>query len=101
MKGLLAGRISRDHKFADEDSRPGYDIFQGEARERAHCVLDTMEEIAKLTGQTIAQLTIGWVLSQPGVSRALVGARRPDQIIETAQAKPLSKATLAAINAVI
>jgi aryl-alcohol dehydrogenase-like predicted oxidoreductase len=101
MKGLLAGRISRNHKFADGDSRPGYDIYQGKARERAHRLLDAMDEIASSTGHTIAQLTIGWVLSQPGVTGALVGARRPDQIIETAQAKPLSKAILEAIAAVI
>ena len=72
MKGLLAGRITRDHVFAEGDSRPTYDIFRGEARRRTHDVLDELGEIAGLAGLTIAQLSIGWALSQTGVTAALV-----------------------------
>ena len=76
MKGLLAGQISRNHRFADGDVRPTYDVFQGSMRQRIHDVLDAMREIADDAGMSIAQLSIGWTLSQRGVSSALIGARR-------------------------
>lgn len=84
MKGLLAGKITRDHVFAEGDSRPKYDVFQGQARSRAHDVVDEMQRIAGETGRTVAQQSIAWAVGQPGVSAALVGARRPEQVREIA-----------------
>lgn len=101
MKGLLAGRIGRHHVFPEGDSRPGYPIFQGAARERAHEVLDAMIPISQSHGATIAQLAIGWALAQPGVSGALVGARRPDQVEEIAEARVLSMDLVNAINEIV
>ncbi len=98
MKGLLAGRIGREHVFPKGDSRPGYAIFQGAARQRAHDVLDALIPIAQSNGVTIAQLAIGWALSQPGVSAALVGARRAEQVVEIAGARKLPMDVVTAIN---
>ncbi len=100
MKGLLSGQISRDHQFPAADSRPGYAIFQGEQRRRAHDVIDLLETIARRFDTTVARLAIGWALSQPGVSGALVGAKTPEQIRENAAAVPLSDELLAAIAAI-
>ena len=100
MKGLLAGQISRDHQFDAADSRPGYAIFQGEQRRRAHDVIDLLESIAQRFDTTVARLAIGWALSQPGVTGALVGAKSPEQIRETAAAGPLSDELLAEITVI-
>jgi aryl-alcohol dehydrogenase-like predicted oxidoreductase len=94
MKGLLAGQISRDHQFDVGDSRPGYEIFQGEKRRRAHDVIDRLWRIAQQHDTTVAKLSIGWAVSQPGVTAALVGAKTPAQIRETASAGPLSQELL-------
>ena len=99
MKGLLAGKIRRDQTFEPGDSRPRYEIFQGEARRTAHDFVDRLAEIAIRRGTTVACLAIGWVLSQPGVTAALVGAKRPEQIAETVDAKPLTSDVLAEIEA--
>ncbi len=101
MKGLLAGHISRAHRFAPGDSRPGYEIFQGQARAQTHDILDSLQPIAKQAGITIAQLAIGWALAQNGVTAALVGARHPQQIQETAQAKPLHSEITRQIDAIV
>lgn len=101
MKGLLAGKIGRDHVFESGDVRPNYAVFQGESLERTHRVLDELRVIASDCGKTISQLAIGWVISQPGVTAALVGARRPDQITETAKATPLDAELLAGIDSVL
>lgn len=101
MKGLLAGKITRDHKFAAGDSRPNYSIFQGEARARAHDFLDELRSIATDTGSTVSQLAIGWTLAQPGVTAALVGARRPEQIRETAATRTLDSDTVDRIDRIL
>ncbi len=101
MKGLLAGRIGRDHVFADGDSRPGYAIFQGKARQRAHDVLDAMGTISQSTGITLAQLSIGWAISQKGVSGVLVGARRPSQVEEIANANTLPEDVVSQIDQIV
>lgn len=98
MKGLLAGRISRDHIFDIGDSRPKYDIFRGESRRRAHDVVDKLAALASQSNTSVSRLSIGWALSQPGVTAALVGAKRPDQIRETALAVKLNADLLSAVN---
>lgn len=101
MKGLLAGKISRDHVFSAGDSRPNYPIFQGEARRKAHDAIDALQVLAAESGLTIAQLAIGWAASQPGVSGALVGARRPEQAAEIAATRLLGNDLLEAIQRVV
>lgn len=98
MKGLLAGKIGRTHLFVPGDSRPGYAIFQGQARERAHVIVDRMRELGDAHGRTVAEIAVSWVLSQPGVTAALVGARRGEQVRDFAAAAPLDPDVLAAIN---
>ena len=101
MKGMLAGKIGRDHQFAEGDSRPGYPIFQGEARENAHRVVDGLKSLGNDLGLTVAQLSVGWAMSQPGVTSALVGARRPEQIRELAAATRLAPPQINQINELI
>jgi aryl-alcohol dehydrogenase-like predicted oxidoreductase len=101
MKGLLAGKISRDHQFDEGDSRPSYEVFQGKARERAHDIVDRLQTLADRYQTTVAKISIGWTLSQPGVIKALVGAKRPEQIIETASARSLDSELLADVDRLV
>jgi aryl-alcohol dehydrogenase-like predicted oxidoreductase len=101
MKGLLAGKIGREHVFRSGDSRPGYAIFQGQLRRSIHDTIDQLRLLGAECGQTVAQLAVGWAISQPGVTGALVGARRPDQIQETLAAGELSAETLARIDNIV
>ena len=42
----------------------------------------SLSEIAKERGQTLAQLALQWVLRDDVVTSALIGASRPQQVIE-------------------
>lgn len=86
MKGLLAGKLQRDHKFDPRDRRLTYDIYQGEKWERSQDLLDHLRELASKIGCTVSQLVIAWTLRQDGIATALCGAKRPEQIEETAKA---------------
>jgi aryl-alcohol dehydrogenase-like predicted oxidoreductase len=105
MKGLLAGKLSRDHVFAPGDGRAKYPMFQGQEWQKTHDLIDELREIATEAGRTVAQLVINWTIHQPGISVALCGAKRPDQIEENAGAGAvgwrLSDAQLARVTAAI
>lgn len=100
MKGLLAGKISRDQVFGPDDSRRKYPMFQGEERVKNHDLVDRLTEIARRCGRTVAELVVRWTVQQPGIASALCGAKRPDQIRETAGGSgwQLDKVQLAEID---
>ena len=89
MKGLLAGKLSRAHVFADGDSRAGYPVFQEPEWSKTQDLLDRLREIAADLRATVAQLVVAWTLARPAVTTVLCGAKRPTQIIETAAAMRL------------
>jgi aryl-alcohol dehydrogenase-like predicted oxidoreductase len=86
MKGLLAGKFSREHQFDARDKRQNMPMYQGEEWQKNQDFLDVLCRAAALTGHTVAQLVIAWTIQQPGITAALCGAKRPDQIEETAAA---------------
>jgi aryl-alcohol dehydrogenase-like predicted oxidoreductase len=85
MKGLLAGKLRREDTFAN-DSRRKYPMFQGEEYRKNLDFVDVLRSIAALSGHTVAQLAVNWTIHQPGVTSALCGAKRPEQLRDTAQA---------------
>jgi aryl-alcohol dehydrogenase-like predicted oxidoreductase len=86
MKGLLAGKFGRDHEFDERDNRRNYPMYQGDEWQKNQDFLDALRQAAALTGHTVAQLVINWTIHQPGITAALCGAKRPEQIAETAGA---------------
>lgn len=49
-----------------------------------------LQPVADKAGCSMAQLAIAWVLAQPGITSAIIGARRPDQLKETVAAADLT-----------
>lgn len=86
MKGLLAGRIARDAQLHERDSRRKYPMYQGDEWRKNQDFVERLREAAAVSGHTVAQLVINWTISQPGITSALCGAKRPWQIEETAGA---------------
>lgn len=103
MKGFLAGKLTRDHHWDPQDGRRKYPLFQGDEWNKTHDFLDRLRPIAQEAGMTLAQLATAWVIRQPGITAALCGAKRPDQILETARTMEfsLSDEQLRQINAAI
>lgn len=86
MKGLLAGKLSREHVFPAEDGRAKYPMFQGDEWQKNQDFLDVLRSLAAEIGRSVAQIVINWTLQQPGITAALCGAKRAYQIRETAGA---------------
>jgi aryl-alcohol dehydrogenase-like predicted oxidoreductase len=84
MKGLLAGKLKRDHKFEPKDGRQKYPMFHGEEWDRNHDFIDRLREIADGIGHSLPELVVNWTIQRQGITAALCGAKRPEQIRETA-----------------
>lgn len=89
--GLLTGKFSRDHVFAEDDWRRQSPLFSGEAWSNNLDEVERMRPLAEARGCSVAQLAVAWTISQPGVTAALCGAKRPEQIRETARAMFLAE----------
>jgi aryl-alcohol dehydrogenase-like predicted oxidoreductase len=103
MKGILAGKLERNADLDPRDWRRKFPGYAGDEWERNQDFVDRLREAAALSGHTVAQLVVNWTFSQPGITSALCGAKRPHQIEETAGAMgwPLSDAQLKIIDAAI
>ncbi len=53
---------------------------------RAVASVKALNEIAARRGQTLAQMAIAWVLRDGGITTALIGASRPEQVVDCAGA---------------
>ena len=103
LKGLLAGKLTRQQQFDPRDGRAKYPMFQGDEYQRNLDFVAVLQSIAQLTQITVSQLVIGWTLAQPGITVALCGGRRPEQIEESAAAMrtELNQSVLAAVDQAI
>jgi aryl-alcohol dehydrogenase-like predicted oxidoreductase len=103
MKGLLAGGIQRDHVFPTTDSRHKYPMFQGDEWQKNCDFVDELRPIAAAADRTVSQLVLNWTFHRPGITVALCGAKRPDQIRDNAGALGwrLTSEQLARIDAAI
>lgn len=84
LKGLLAGKLPRDFVFLPADGRTKYPMFQGAEWQRNQDLVDELRDVARSAGKTVAQVVINWTIQQPGITTALCGAKRVDQITENA-----------------
>jgi aryl-alcohol dehydrogenase-like predicted oxidoreductase len=80
--GLLSDKFSeaRVATLPDDDWRRSDPEFQGERLRRNLDLRDALAALARRAGTSTAAIAIAWVLAWPGVSAAIAGARRPDQV---------------------
>lgn len=54
--------------------------------DKAVASIRALNDLAAKRGQSLAQMAIAWVLRNQGITSALIGASKPEQVIECAQA---------------
>ena len=88
QRGLLTGKFSHERlaRLALDDHRLRSYEFQEPRLSATLELVEDLKKIAERYNKTCAQLAISWVLRRPEVTAAIVGARRPAQIRETAPA---------------
>ncbi len=88
QRGLLTGKFSHEHlaQLPDDDHRKKSPDFREPKFSATLELVEQLKPIAENNGASLAQLAISWVLRRDEVTAAIVGARRPGQIVETAKA---------------
>jgi aryl-alcohol dehydrogenase-like predicted oxidoreductase len=89
-RGLLTGKFKTLPQFPETDLRGWDERFQGQRFVHARGLVADLERVAQKVGLPTAAVSIGWVLSQPGITAAIVGAKRPEQVRQNAQAAALA-----------
>jgi len=82
--GLLTGTFDRTRlaSLSTDDVRHGKSEFREPELSRNLALVERLRGIAQDLGVGVAGLAVAWVLAQEGVTAAIVGARRPQQIEE-------------------
>ena len=88
-RGLLTGKFKSVPKFPKSDLRSKDDRFKSLRFLRTLPFLLNLEKVAKRIAKPEGAIAIAWVLKQRGMTHAIVGAKRPEQVIENAQAAAL------------
>ena len=105
-QGVLTGKYQPGQQ-PPEGSRAAHEEAGNVLRRRMNDQLlervQQLRPIADDHGLSMAQLAIAWVLANPAVSSAIIGASRPDQVTENVKAsgQKLDTGALAAIDDVL
>jgi len=80
-RSLLGGRVHRGMKFDEKDIRSVDPKFQEPRFSQYMTAVERLGEFARTRyDKSVVELAARWVLDRPGVSVALWGAKRPDQL---------------------
>jgi len=96
-QGLLSGKFASPDEVPEGRARTRYfskdrpQVRHGEVGCEAEtfAAIERIRRISEQIGQPMAKLAVAWLLRRPGVTSVIAGARRPDQIQQTAQAADL------------
>lgn len=80
-RGLLTGKMREDTQFTGDDLRKNDPKFQGDRYRQYLKAVAELDAFARERYQkNVLALALRWLVDQPGVTTALWGARRPEQL---------------------
>jgi aryl-alcohol dehydrogenase-like predicted oxidoreductase len=86
--GLLTGAMTRERiaGLPDDDWRHDHEYFREPQLSRHLKLVSLLRHIGQRHGRSPAEVAVAWVLSNPAVTGAIVGARRPGQMLGVSDA---------------
>ncbi len=105
-QGILTGKYKKGQPLPEGSRAVTESVKQFIERQLTDSVLAKVVQLQRIAAEsdlTVAQLALAWILRVPGVSAALIGASRPEQVVENAKASgvQLSDDVLSAIEEVL
>ncbi len=105
---LAGGRLTGKYRHGiPADSRIGHDpryLKPESVTSQLSAITDGLSTIANARGETLTQLALQWVLRDPVITSALIGASRPEQVRENVRIvehSPLSDDEIQAIEQIL
>ena len=81
--GRLTGKLRRGQPLPKESRLQNprvVDMGPPVSQEHLYRVVDALDEAAKETGKTVAQVALNWLLRRPSVASVIIGARNEEQL---------------------
>ena len=106
-QGVLSGKYKPGEQWPAgsraTDEKGGAEMISRWLEDDVLRAVQRLVPVAEETGLTMAQLAVAWVLQNPNVSAAIIGASRPEQVTENVKAAgvQLDVATMKAIDEAI
>ncbi|HYI32831.1 MAG TPA: aldo/keto reductase family protein [Glaciibacter sp.] len=103
-QGVLTGKYKPGAEAPEgsraTDAKGGANTVKSFLREEVLTAVQRLSPIADDLGLTMAQLAVAWVLQNPNIAAAIIGASRPEQVVENVGATgvKLDAATMARID---
>jgi len=79
----------------------GQGFIKGFLRDEVLTKVQELKPLAEQAGLSMAQMAVGWVLCNPNVASAIVGASRPEQVRDNAAATALPADLKQAVDEVL
>jgi aryl-alcohol dehydrogenase-like predicted oxidoreductase len=83
--GFLSGKYSRNNQTQEGNRRESFD-FPPVNKEKAYDIIDVLQSIASSRNASVAQLALAWLLHQPVVTTVIIGAKKPEQLLDNLKA---------------
>jgi aryl-alcohol dehydrogenase-like predicted oxidoreductase len=89
--GLLSGAMTRERlaTMPDDDWRRRDERFREPQLSKHLALVDRLRAVGERHEATPGQVAIAWTLRNPAVTAAIVGMRRPDQVLDAVEAAGL------------
>jgi aryl-alcohol dehydrogenase-like predicted oxidoreductase len=89
-QGVLTGKyaVGRQHPAGSRatDEKSGKDVISRLLADEVLTAVAGLKPLAEQAGLSMAQLAVAWVLQNPNVSAAIIGASRPEQVRDNVKA---------------
>ena len=79
--GFLSGKFTRNNEKAGDSRRDTFD-FPPINKVKAYDIIDVMTRIGNNHEVSAARVALAWLLSKPGVTSVIIGAKRNDQLLD-------------------
>jgi aryl-alcohol dehydrogenase-like predicted oxidoreductase len=86
--GFLSGKFTRNVEKAGNSRRDTFD-FPPLDKDKAYDIIDVMAAIGKNHNTSAARIALTWLLTKPGVTSIIIGAKRKDQLLDNIESTTL------------
>lgn len=86
--GFLSGKYTRKNEIAGDSRRDTFD-FPPLNKGKAYDIIDVMTRIGNNHNVSVARVALSWLLTKPGVTSIIIGAKRQEQLIDNIESTRL------------
>ncbi len=87
--GFLSGKYTRNNQIAGESRRDTFD-FPPLDKSRAYDIIELMSVIGDRHSASVARVALSWLLTRPGVTSVILGAKNKEQLLDNLDSTELN-----------